>query len=182
MLQTHNVEPCAGLDEVKNRDIIVPKAFLGVGAPEAILVGVVALVLFGPKGLAEAAKGLGQAVKAFAPTIRELTDISTDLKSTLEEEIGLNDLKQELQSTISPVIDSTSNLRSTASIIESRDVSADDPDIESKRLESAKAAWGQDDIATSDLVVEPSSPSLETLSLEELEAEIAKRKNGSLDA
>ena len=28
-------------------------SFLGVGAPEAILVGVVALVVFGPKGLAE---------------------------------------------------------------------------------------------------------------------------------
>lgn len=28
-------------------------AFLGVGAPEAILVGVVALLVFGPKGLAQ---------------------------------------------------------------------------------------------------------------------------------
>jgi Sec-independent protein translocase protein TatA len=28
-------------------------SFLGVGAPEAILVGIVALVVFGPKGLAE---------------------------------------------------------------------------------------------------------------------------------
>lgn len=28
-------------------------AFLGVGAPEAVLVGVVALIVFGPKGLAE---------------------------------------------------------------------------------------------------------------------------------
>jgi len=28
-------------------------SFLGVGAPEALLVGVVALVVFGPKGLAE---------------------------------------------------------------------------------------------------------------------------------
>jgi hypothetical protein len=31
-------------------------SFLGVGAPEALLVGVVALIVFGPKGLAEAAK------------------------------------------------------------------------------------------------------------------------------
>lgn len=28
-------------------------SFLGIGAPEAILVGIVALVVFGPKGLAE---------------------------------------------------------------------------------------------------------------------------------
>ena len=31
----------------------VRASFLGVGAPEAILVGVVALVVFGPKGLAQ---------------------------------------------------------------------------------------------------------------------------------
>ena len=30
------------------------QALFGVGAPEAVLVGVVALVVFGPKGLAEA--------------------------------------------------------------------------------------------------------------------------------
>ena len=31
----------------------VAHSFLGVGAPEALLVGVVALVVFGPKGLAD---------------------------------------------------------------------------------------------------------------------------------
>ncbi len=33
--------------------LMVTASFLGVGAPEAVLVGVVALVVFGPKGLAE---------------------------------------------------------------------------------------------------------------------------------
>jgi sec-independent protein translocase protein TatA len=32
---------------------VVAQSFLGVGAPEAILVAVVALVVFGPKGLAD---------------------------------------------------------------------------------------------------------------------------------
>jgi sec-independent protein translocase protein TatA len=32
-------------------------SFLGVGAPEALLVAVVALVVFGPKGLAEVRNG-----------------------------------------------------------------------------------------------------------------------------
>ena len=32
---------------------VVAMSFLGVGAPEALLVAVVALVVFGPKGLAE---------------------------------------------------------------------------------------------------------------------------------
>ena len=33
--------------------MVITASFLGVGAPEAVLVGVVALVVFGPKGLAE---------------------------------------------------------------------------------------------------------------------------------
>ena len=35
------------------------QALFGVGAPEAVLVGVVALVVFGPKGLAEASPRCG---------------------------------------------------------------------------------------------------------------------------
>ena len=50
-------------------------SIFGVGAPEAILVGVVALLVFGPKGLAQAARGLGQTLRAFQPTIRELTQV-----------------------------------------------------------------------------------------------------------
>jgi len=71
---------------------------------------VVALAVFGPKGLAEAAKSLGSAVRAFAPTLREVTSISNDLKSTLEDELGLDDIKQELnevQSNITGVMSPT---------------------------------------------------------------------------
>ncbi|KAI7837812.1 hypothetical protein COHA_008301, partial [Chlorella ohadii] len=74
----------------------VRASFLGVGAPEAILVGVVALVVFGPKGLAQAAKSLGSTLRSFAPTIREITSVSQELKSTLEQEIGINEIKEEL--------------------------------------------------------------------------------------
>lgn len=69
-------------------------SFLGVGAPEALLVGVVALVVFGPKGLADAAKSLGKTLRAFQPTIREVVAVSQDLKGTLEQELGLDELKQ----------------------------------------------------------------------------------------
>ena len=55
-----------------------PSAFFGVGAPEAILVGVVALLVFGPKGLAEAVKAVGATLRAFQPTIRELASVSSD--------------------------------------------------------------------------------------------------------
>lgn len=37
----------------------IMRSFLGVGAPEAILVAVVALVVFGPKGLADVSNGPG---------------------------------------------------------------------------------------------------------------------------
>lgn len=149
-------------------------AFLGVGAPEAVLVGVVALILFGPKGLAQAAKSLGQGVKALAPTIRELTDISTDLKSTIEDEIGLSEIRDELSSTLSPT--PTQKVRS----IDPSGEMEEDPEIEAKRLESAKLAWGNDSGAAE----REEQRAVESLSLEELEAELKRRKtteNGGLN-
>eukprot|EP00963_Diacronema_lutheri_P010226 scaffold988_cov393-Pavlova_lutheri.AAC.1 len=67
-------------------------AFFGVGAPEAIVVGAVALLVFGPQGLAQAAKALGATLKSLAPTIRELQEVSTDFRSTLEKEIGMEEI------------------------------------------------------------------------------------------
>ena len=109
---------------------VSPKAIFGVGAPEAVLVGVVALVVFGPKGLAEArpssclsssicpylrhagcmkahsgvalqaVKSLGKTLKTFQPTIREVMSVSSELRNTLEEQIGLDDIRSELRSSV----------------------------------------------------------------------------------
>ncbi|KAL8050872.1 hypothetical protein ABFX02_06G108100 [Erythranthe guttata] len=68
-------------------------SLFGVGAPEALVVGVVALLVFGPKGLAEVARNLGKTLRGFQPTIRELQEVSREFKSTLEREIGLDDIK-----------------------------------------------------------------------------------------
>jgi len=57
-------------------------------------VAVVALVVFGPKGLADAAKSLGQALRAFQPTIREVVEVSQDLRGTLEKELGLDEIRE----------------------------------------------------------------------------------------
>lgn len=136
-----------------------------------------ALVLFGPKGLAQAAKSIGEGIKAFAPTIRELTDISSDLKNTLEEEIGLNDIRQELQQTLSPSQESLSRYNSSIEGTSSRTRTLDieeDPDIELKRAESAKLAWSESSTTVEE--VEPRGFGVEKLSLEELEAEISRRK------
>ncbi|XP_058076100.1 sec-independent protein translocase protein TATB, chloroplastic isoform X2 [Magnolia sinica] len=79
---------------------VVYASLFGVGAPEALVIGVVALLVFGPKGLAEVARNLGQTLRAFQPTIRELQEVSRDFKSTLEREIGLDEVATSIKSTV----------------------------------------------------------------------------------
>ncbi|CAL9008717.1 unnamed protein product [Prunus brigantina] len=76
----------------RHKGTVVYASLFGVGAPEALVIGVVALLVFGPKGLAEVARNLGKTLRAFQPTIRELQDVSREFKSTLEKEIGLDDI------------------------------------------------------------------------------------------
>jgi len=71
----------------------VRASLLGVGAPEALVIGVVALLVFGPKGLAEVARTLGKSLRAFQPTIKELQQVSREFKATLEQEIGLDEIR-----------------------------------------------------------------------------------------
>ncbi|GER46671.1 Sec-independent protein translocase protein TatA [Striga asiatica] len=77
-------------------------SLFGVGAPEALVIGVVALLVFGPKGLAEVARNLGKTLRAFQPTIRELQEVSREFKSTLEKEIGLDDTDYRVPKNLSP--------------------------------------------------------------------------------
>ncbi len=62
-------------------------SIFGVGAPEAMVVGVVALLVFGPSGLADIAKQLGATIREFQPTIKELQDVSKEFQDTLRDEI-----------------------------------------------------------------------------------------------
>ncbi len=48
-------------------------------------------------------KSLGKTLKAFQPTIRELASVSSDLKNTLEEQIGLDDIRAEFRNSTAPV-------------------------------------------------------------------------------
>ena len=68
-----------------------------------------ALVVFGPKGLAEAARGVGAMIRSLTHTIRELADVSTDLKTTLDREIGLDEIRQDIRSAIDPVRTTTAS-------------------------------------------------------------------------
>ncbi|KAK9028328.1 hypothetical protein V6N11_068135 [Hibiscus sabdariffa] len=78
------------------KEKVVHAYLFGVGAPEALVIGVVALLVFGPKGLAEVARNLGKTLRAFQPTIRELQEVSMEFKSTLEREIGLDEFPLNL--------------------------------------------------------------------------------------
>ncbi|XP_076906555.1 uncharacterized protein LOC143562704 [Bidens hawaiensis] len=91
-------------------------SLFGVGAPEALVIGVVALLVFGPKGLAEVAKNLGKTLRAFQPTIRELQEVSREFKSTLEKEIGLDELQNQgsyTSNTVRPPPDTLQNSQLT---------------------------------------------------------------------
>ncbi|XP_022764571.1 sec-independent protein translocase protein TATB, chloroplastic-like [Durio zibethinus] len=79
---------------------VVQASLFGVGAPEVLVIGVVALLVFGPKGLAEVARNLGKTLRAFQPTIRELQEVSREFKSTLEREIGLDEMSSSTQNTL----------------------------------------------------------------------------------
>ncbi|KAK3142762.1 hypothetical protein QOZ80_4BG0351100 [Eleusine coracana subsp. coracana] len=80
-----------GIRRTTRRSVICASLF-GVGAPEALVIGVVALLVFGPKGLAEVARNFGKTLRAFQPTIRELQDVSREFRSTLEREIGIDEV------------------------------------------------------------------------------------------
>eukprot|EP00877_Chromochloris_zofingiensis_P005667 jgi/Chrzof1/15100/Cz09g27050.t1_TATB[v5.2] len=163
-------------------------SFLGVGAPEAILVAVVALVVFGPKGLAEAAKSLGNTLRAFSPTIREVAQVSQELKGTLEKELGLDDIRTAARPVPRPLpqdsdmAESAASSRNGATSISGDDLARQvDPDIDAKRAMAEQLAWGNAgsqtaSTAVADDKVPSSTKSLTELSMEDLEAELARRK------
>ncbi|KAK7391344.1 hypothetical protein VNO78_19759 [Psophocarpus tetragonolobus] len=95
---------------------VVYASLFGVGAPEALVIGVVALLVFGPKGLAEVARTMGKTLRAFQPTIRELQDVSREFKSTLEREIGLDDNLSPTQNTYNSDIRNTTSTSSSSTV------------------------------------------------------------------
>mmetsp|Transcript_18520 Transcript_18520/g.25658 ORF Transcript_18520/g.25658 Transcript_18520/m.25658 type:complete len:276 (+) Transcript_18520:99-926(+) len=130
----------------------------GVGAPEALVIGVVALIVFGPKGLAEAARTLGKTLRAFQPTIKELQEVSSEFRNTLEEEIGLEEIKRDIRGVTTPTPKSTSTTPTVRSIEEiakdyepipiTRDVPQDLFVTDEMKAASAAAAWGPGESTT----------------------------------
>ena len=152
---------------------------------------------------------MGATFRTVQPTIRELVSASNDLRTSFEEQIGLDEIRNEFRTGASysrpstsydpdapGKSDATSHVSSQAdgsSESASSDTQQDrsgtyhgtdfDVDIEAKRREAAKMAWGT--ATGSDAPVAKDSGNgagtgargaLDGLSLEDLEAELARRK------
>ena len=74
--------------------------FGSIGMPELIIIFVIALIIFGPRKLPELGKSLGK-------SIAEFKKASNELKSTLEEEIRLEEQRstiEEKKAVAAPVV------------------------------------------------------------------------------
>ena len=66
--------------------------FGSIGMPELIIIFVIALIIFGPRKLPELGRSLGKSISEFKRA-------SNELKSTLEEEIRLDEQRANLEAT-----------------------------------------------------------------------------------
>jgi sec-independent protein translocase protein TatA len=75
-----------------SRILILELAMGSLGVPELIVIFVIALIFFGPKKLPELGRSLGK-------SINEFKKASNELRSTLDEEIRIDDQRQKQAST-----------------------------------------------------------------------------------
>ena len=64
--------------------------FGSIGMPELIIIMVIALIIFGPRKLPELGKSLGR-------SLNEFKKASTDLQNTLEQEIKIEEQKEQVK-------------------------------------------------------------------------------------
>jgi sec-independent protein translocase protein TatA len=79
--------------------------FGSIGMPELIIILVIALIIFGPRKLPELGKSLGR-------SLNEFKRASTDLQNTLEQEIKLEEQKEQQAKTRPPdttIVDETAD-------------------------------------------------------------------------
>ena len=69
--------------------------FGSIGMPELIIIFVIALIIFGPRKLPELGRSLGK-------SLAEFKRASNELKSTLEEEIRIEEQQRDAKATPAP--------------------------------------------------------------------------------
>jgi len=161
------------------RTSVRARSLFGVGAPEALVIGIVSLLVFGPKGLADIAKQIGATLREFQPTIKELQEVSREFQDTLRDEIGLDDTASVLRGGVTaqkrkaPVGERAAGMNGAPSGAGAADASAASADAsaavanasdvdsvtEEMKAASARMAWGVSDDANVDasLVETPSA-------------------------
>lgn len=78
-----------------------------IGMPELVIILVIALIIFGPRKLPELGKSLGR-------SLNEFKKASTDLQNTLEQEIRLEEQKEQ---TVKPRADEPAPPASTEPVV-----------------------------------------------------------------
>jgi len=135
----------------------------------------VALLVFGPKGLADIAKQLGATIREFQPTIRELQEASREFQDTLRDEIErpLDEVRNEMRDVVTgpptpqkrtaPAGEGMSEAarkEANAGVsIQSNETAGgafanDDYVDEDMKARAAAAAWGQSESVVEDTSVE----------------------------
>lgn len=105
-----------------------------IGAQELIIIFVIALIVFGPRKLPELGKSLGR-------SIGEFKRASNELRSTLEQEIRVEETRKEIMEPIETISNEAKEAVQKAQELDEDDLEADVEDATGKepRAESASA-------------------------------------------
>ena len=113
--------------------------FGSIGMPELIIILVIALIIFGPRKLPELGRSLGK-------SIGEFRKASNELKSTLEEEIRIEEQREQrtkVEAEQASAIDAANPVTATPTVaadrFDSRPEATDEPTVSRVKTGSTEA-------------------------------------------